>query len=174
MADNVVEVKKSQPPALPDVWQSLRSEMDRMVDRFTSGFGFGGTPFRRMLEPEAMRPFTSSFSMAMPAVDVTESNGSYKIAAELPGMTEKDVEVAVSGDMLTLKGEKRAEKKAEEKNYYLSERSYGAFQRSFYLPEGIARDKIAADFSNGVLTVTLPKTPEAQKQSRKIEIGKSA
>ena len=75
--------------------------------------------------------------------------------------------------MVLLKGEKRAEKEEENKKYHLSERSYGAFQRSFPLPEGIDREKVAADFAKGVLTITLPKTAEAQKQSKKIEIKAS-
>jgi HSP20 family protein len=72
--------------------------------------------------------------------------------------------------MLVLKGEKRQEREEKEKNRYLSERSYGAFQRSFALPDGIGRDKIAAEFSKGVLTLTLPKTPDARKQQKKIEV----
>ena len=85
-------------------------------------------------------------------------------------MTEKDIEVAVSGDMVTLKGEKRQEREDKTENYHISERSYGSFQRSFYIPDGVDRDKIAAEFSKGVLTLTLPKTAEAQKASKKIEV----
>ena len=76
----------------------------------------------------------------------------------------------MSGDMVTLKGEKRQEKEDKTENYYISERSYGAFQRSFYIPDGVDRDKIAAQFSKGVLTLTLPKSAEAQKASKKIEV----
>lgn len=87
-------------------------------------------------------------------------------------MDEKDIDVSVSGDLLVIKGEKREEKVEKDKNYYLSERSYGQFQRSFSLPSGIDRDKINAEFSKGVLTVTLPKSAEAQKQQKKIEVKK--
>ena len=89
-------------------------------------------------------------------------------------MSENEIEVMVSGDMLTLKGEKRQEKEQKEKNFYLSERSYGSFQRSFYVPEGVDRDKIAADFSKGVLTITMPKTAKAVGQTRKVEVKAAA
>jgi HSP20 family protein len=101
---------------------------------------------------------------------VTEDDKAYKIAAEMPGVEEKDIDVSINEDMLVLKGEKRQEKEEKGKNTYVSERSYGSFQRAFALPEGVDRGKIAADFSKGVLTVTLPKTPESQKQQKKIEI----
>jgi HSP20 family protein len=85
-------------------------------------------------------------------------------------MSEKEIEVVVSGDMLTLKGEKRAEKEQNDNNFYLSERSYGSFQRSFHVPDAVDRDKIGAGFSKGVLTVTLPKTTKAVEQQRTIEV----
>jgi HSP20 family protein len=72
--------------------------------------------------------------------------------------------------MLVLRGEKRQEKEEKEANYYLSERAYGSFQRSFALPDGVDRDKISAEFGKGVLTLTLPKTAEARKQDKKIEV----
>jgi HSP20 family protein len=176
MANTPVEVKKSVPapaPApVPDVWRSFRAEMDRLFDRFSSGFGFPS--LRRMFDVEPAWRFESSFGMGVPAVEVSEDDKAYKIAAELPGISEKDVDVSVSGNTLVLEGEKRQEKEEKEKNYYLSERSYGAFQRSFTLPETIDRDKIAAEFSKGVLTVTLPKTQEAQKQQKKIEVKAAA
>lgn len=173
MVDTPVEVKKAPPArtAVPDVWQSFRTEMDRLFDRF----GGGGLPsLRRMFDFEpSWRLEPTGFGITVPAVDVTEDEKAYKISAELPGMSEKDIEVAISGDMLTLKGEKRQEREEKEKNRYLSERSYGAFQRAFTLPDGVERDKISAEFSKGVLTLTLPKTPEAQKQQKKIEVKAS-
>jgi HSP20 family protein len=172
MAETPVEVKKAPPAparaaAVPDVWQSFRSEMDRLFDRFSGNFGFPS--LRRMFDFDPSR-FESSFGMAVPAVDVSEDDKAYKISAELPGMSDKDVEVSVSGDMIAIKGEKRQEREEKEQNRYLSERSYGSFQRSFSLPEGVDRDKIAAEFSKGVLTITLPKSAEAQKQRKKIEV----
>jgi len=169
MAPTPVEVKKTPAPApgrnVTDPWQSLRGEMDRLFDRFT---GFGWPSMRRAFE--TMPTFETSFSFNAPAVDVTEDDKGFKISAELPGLDEKDIDVSVTGDVLTIKGEKRQEKEAKDKNWYVSERSYGSFQRAFTLPDGVDRNKIAASFSKGVLTVTLPKSAEAQKQQQKIEV----
>ncbi len=101
---------------------------------------------------------------------MSEDEKAYKISAELPGIDAKDIDVSVSGDTLVLKGEKRQEKEEKDKNYHFSERAYGSFQRSFQLPPSVDRDKVAADFSKGVLTITLPKTAEAQKPQKKIEV----
>lgn len=170
MADTPVQVKKATPAhsSAPDVWRSFRSEMDRVFDRFSSGFGFPA--MRRMFEVEPFWRQESSFDFAAPAVDVTENETAYKVTAELPGISEKDIEISLTGDVLVLKGEKRQEREEKEKNRYLSERAYGAFQRSLPLPDGVDRDAITAEFSKGVLTVTLPKSKEAQKQQKKIEI----
>ena len=91
----------------------------------------------------------------------------YKISAELPGLDAQDVEMSISDDRLVLKGEKRQEQEEKNKNYHHSERTYGSFQRSFELPMSVDRDKIAADFSKGVLTITLPKTAAMQQQQKK-------
>src|SRR5215471_2662353 len=166
MAEVPVEVKKA-PAAqtnVPDVWHSFRNEMDRLFDRFGSGFGFPS--LRRMFDVEpTMR---SSFSFSAPAIDMNEDEKAYKISAELPGINAKDIDVSVSGDMLVLKGEKRQEKEEKDKNYHYSERAYGSFQRTFDLPASIDRNKVSADFSKGVLTITLPKTAEAQKPERRL------
>ena len=82
--------------------------------------------------------------------------------------------MSISGDTLVIKGEKQQEKEQQEKNYHVTERAYGSFQRAFALPEGVACEKIAADLSKGVLTVTLPKTAEAQKLTQKIEVKPAA
>ena len=166
MAVTPVEVKKTPAPrAAVDPWQNFRSEIDRLFDRFTGG---GFPSMRRLLEPGPA--FESGFDFNVPAVDVTEDDKVYKIAAELPGLDEKDIEVSVTGDVLTLKGEKRQETEEKNKNWYVSERAYGSFQRAFTLPDGVDRDKIAASFAKGVLTVTMPKSAEAQKQQKKIEV----
>jgi len=176
MAKTEIEVKKSGAAQKPgpaegqgmNVWNAFRTEMDRLFDRFGSGFRM--TPWRGMFGAEPVFRSEASFGIAVPAVDVTEDATAYKISAEVPGITEKDVEVNVSGDMLTFKGEKSEMKEQKEKNYHMSERSYGAFERSFRLPDGVDRDKISADFAKGVLTITLPKTAEAQKATKKIEV----
>ncbi len=170
MATAPVEVKKTAPaPASPsDAWRSLRREMDQLFDRFAGGWGFPS--LRRMFDVEPTFRSESSFTMPAPAVDIAEDDAAYKVTAELPGMSEKEIEVVVSGDVLTLKGEKRQEKEQKERNFYLSERSYGAFQRSFHVPEGADRDKIVAEFSKGVLTITMPKTAQAKQAEKKIEV----
>ncbi|HXP77216.1 MAG TPA: Hsp20/alpha crystallin family protein [Stellaceae bacterium] len=168
MAITPVEVKKTPAASgtAPDTWRSFRSEMDRLFDRFSSGFGFPSV--RRMFDLAPQ--FETTFSLAAPAVDVTEDDKTYTVTAELPGLDEKDIDVTVTGDMLVLKGEKRQEKEEKTKNRYVSERAYGSFQRSFTLPDGVDRDKITASFVKGVLTVALPKMADAQKQHKKIEV----
>jgi HSP20 family protein len=170
MAQTPVEVKKTTTAPAPasDPWHSLRTEMDRLFDRFADGFRLPS--WRRMFDAEPMRGFETSLSFAAPAIDVAEDDKAYKITAELPGLVEKDIDISIAGDMLTLKGEKQQQKEEKNKNYYMSERSYGSFQRSFMLPDGVDTNKIAADLSKGVLTVTLPKTAEAQKPQKKIEV----
>jgi HSP20 family protein len=170
MASTDIDIKKTPAPreTVPDVWRSFRSEIDRLFDRFDSGFQLPS--IRRMLDLEPSWSPEVSFGFNVPAVDVSEDDKAYKLSAELPGLDEKNIEVTVSGDRLVLKGEKRQEKEEKKQNFYLSERSYGSFQRSFRLPDGVDQDKIAASFAKGVLTVTLPKTAEAQKQQKKIEV----
>ncbi len=85
-------------------------------------------------------------------------------------MDEKNIEVKVANGGLMIKGEKREDKEEKEKDYYLKERRFGSFERFFRIPEGIDTGKIEANFKKGVLTVTLPKTTEAQKAEKKIEI----
>lgn len=153
------EVKRT-PVATPDIWTTFRGELDRMFDRF------GRTPFGSFPRLfEAARPFALN-----PAIEITDDDKAYTLTAELPGLDNKDFEVAVTEDSLVLKGKKRQEKEEKGKNTYVSERSYGAFQRVFALPVGVDRGKIVADFAKGVLTVTMPKTTEAQKHQKKIEI----
>jgi HSP20 family protein len=106
----------------------------------------------------------------MPAVDVVESEKAYEVTAELPGIDEKNIEVKVANGILTMKGEKQEEKEEKKKDYYLQERHYGSFERSFEIPEGVDPDKIEATFKKGVLTVTLPKKVEAQKPAKKVEV----
>lgn len=174
MANTSVEVKKagSAPVPVADPWRSLRSEMDRLFDRFSGAFGMPS--LRRMFDWEPALRYETSFTFAAPSVDVAEDDKGYKITAELPGLEDKDVEVTVTGDMLLLKGEKKEETEKKGKNYYMSERAYGSFQRSFALPDNVDRDKITADLAKGVLTITLPKTAEAQQPAKKIEVKPAA
>jgi HSP20 family protein len=166
-----VEQKKSAAPAsraaaLRQPFESLRREVDRLFDDFSLGFPSTSRLFS--MEPW-LRHGAALVGMA-PAIDVVEKEKAYELTAELPGMDDKNIEVAVSDNRLTIKGEKKEEKEEKEKNYYLSERRYGSFQRSFDLPAGVEADKIDAKFSKGVLTITLPKSAEAQKKQRKIAV----
>lgn len=174
MATTPVEVKKTPPAqaSAPDAWRSFRTEMDRLFDRFAGGWGMPS--LRRMFDVEPAFRYESTFSVPSPAVDISEDEAGYKVTAELPGMAEKEIEVVLSDGMLTLKGEKRQEKEQKDKNFYLSERAYGSFQRSFALPDGVDRDKITADFAKGVLTITMPKTAKAKEAEKKIEVKAAA
>lgn len=173
MATTPVPVRQNGPAGLgvPDWVQPFRSEMNRLFDGL--GRGFGLPSFRRMMDFEPPFP-QPSFTMAAPAVDVSEDPSSYKITAELPGLTEKDIDITLSNGTLSLRGEKRQDSERKDESYYVSERSYGSFWRSFGMPEGVDPEKITAAFANGVLTVTLPKTPAAQKAERKIEVKPAA
>ena len=102
--------------------------------------------------------------------DVIETDDAVEVSVELPGMGLEDVAVTVSDDMLTIKGEKKIERQEDKKGYYLSERSYGAIYRTIPLPPGVDGEKAEASFKNGVLTIRLPQTPEAQAKVRHIEV----
>lgn len=99
-----------------------------------------------------------------------ETDKAIEVSIELPGMEMKDIEVTVNDDMLTVKGEKKIERQEEKKGYYLSERSYGAIYRTIPLPPGVDGEKAQASFKNGVLTIKLPRTPEAQAKVKRIEV----
>ena len=110
MASTPVEVKRATPTSasVPDVWRSFRSEMDRLFDRFSTGFGMPS--LRRMFDIEPSGRFESSFAFPAPAIDVSEDEKAYKISAELPGLEAKDLDVSIVGDTLMIKGEKQQEK----------------------------------------------------------------
>jgi HSP20 family protein len=170
MPENTIDIKKTPAAgeAVVDVWRSFRTEMERLFDRFDGGFW--SPSIRRMIDFEPRSRQEVAFGLHNPAVDVSEDEQAYRITAELPGLDEKNIEVSLSGDCLVLKGEKGQEKEEKRGNSYLSERQYGSFRRTFRLPDGIDQGKIAATFAKGVLTVSLPKTADAQKQQKKIEI----
>jgi HSP20 family protein len=165
---------KTEPTSALREWrpfEALHREIDRVFNDF--GTAFWRFPFRRS-EPFWQRE--PSWDMA-PAMDIAETDNAYEISAELPGMSESDVAVVAAHGMLTIKGEKKEEKEEKEeknKEYYVSERSYGSFQRRLQIPDGVDADKIEAAFKNGVLTVTLPKTAQAQKPEKKISVKAAA
>ena len=114
-------------------------------------------------------PLSESRFEWAPTVDVSESDGSVVVKAELPGMESNDIDVDLTGNILTIKGEKKVEEeKKDGERVYCRERFYGTFQRSFRLPAGVEGDNVEANFKNGVLTVTVPKSEESKY--KKIEI----
>jgi HSP20 family protein len=150
-------------------WQALedfKEQIDRLFDELPSW----RSPFRRPLLSAA--PFSGVEWKwgAVPAVDIVEKDNAYEVTAELPGLDEKNIAVKYSDGMLTIRGEKEEAKEEKKKDYHLSERRYGSFQRSFSVPDGVDPDKIVANFSKGVLTVALPKSAEAQKKEKTIAV----
>lgn len=105
-----------------------------------------------------------------PSTDITETDTSVDVSVELPGMTEKDVDISLSGNAMTIRGEKKIEHEEERKGIYMSERHYGSFYRTVPLPAGVDPDKAEAKFKNGVLTVSLPKTKEALANIKRIPV----
>jgi HSP20 family protein len=163
--------KAVEPASALEAWrpvESLRRQIDRLFDDFDRDLW--SSPFRRPMF--AVEPFwrRELMSGAAPAVDIAENEKAYEITVELPGLDEKNIEVKVANGGLTIKGEKSEEKEERKKDYYLQERHFGSFQRSFRVPEGVDADKIEATFQKGVLTLTLPKTQEAQKAEKKIAV----
>jgi HSP20 family protein len=148
-------------------FETLRREIDRLFEDFDGGLW--RSPFRRSLF-EAAPLFSRESAWAAPAVDISDTEKAYEITAELPGIDEKNIEVNVANGVLTIKGEKQEDKEEKKKDYYLRERTYGSFERSFEVPDGVDAEKIEASFKKGVLTVTLPKKPEAQKAAKKIDV----
>lgn len=158
-----VAVSKTNATSTPAIWQSMRREMDKLFDQFSDGFTFPALSRIENLWPSA------GAELASLAIDVTEDDKAYKVTAELPGLEEKDVNVTVNNDVLLIKGEKPQQKEEKDKNHYLCERSYGAFQRSFALPIDVDRNAVTAQIAKGVLTVTMPKTAES-RDVRKIDV----
>lgn len=134
----------------------LRKEVDDLFDGFFRGLDVG--QFENRL---------SSFS---PHVDVTETDKEIRVSAELPGMDEKNIDVSLNKDTLTIKGEKKEEQEDKGRDYYRMERSYGSFSRSIPVPVEVDHEKVAAKFKKGVLTITLPKTKQALEEKKKISI----
>lgn len=135
---------------------ALQREMNRLFDSF----------FGELLPT----PFEEEFGSFTPRVDVKESDKEIRVIAELPGMDEKDIEVTIHDDILTLRGEKREEKEEEGEYYYHAERSYGSFYREIPLPVEVETDRAEATFKKGVLEVRMPKKAEAVRRAKKIPV----
>lgn len=147
-----IEVRKEE----ENPFAMMQREMNRVFDSFNRNWGLGAFP-----------ALTGSF---MPRLDVTENAKAFTVTAELPGMSDKEIDLSIAGDTLTIRGEKKEEKEDRNGNYYYSERSYGTFMRSVPLPGQIEADKVSASFKKGVLTITLPKTDAAMGSTKKIDV----
>lgn len=134
--------------------EPFRREMERLWERF-----FG--------ETWLARPFTEEWQ---PSADIVETEASIVVKADLPGLEASDIDVSISEDVLTIKGEKRKEEEKTGERVHSIERYYGSFQRSFRIPTTIQTDKVEASFEKGVLSITLPKTEEAKKKEIKVQV----
>ena len=143
-------------PGESDPITAFRREMDRLFESFGRDLGWPGSENR-------------ATAMA-PSIDVSETDNELRIDADLPGVEEKDVDVTISGNLLTIRGEKKAEKE-EKKDFHLVERSYGSFSRSLTLPFAADPGKAKATFKNGVLSISVPKPPEVKAKAKKIAIS---
>ncbi len=132
-------------------------EMQKVIDKFFEEF-------------PRIWPVTLSAETFVPAVDISETDKSYEFEIELPGMKKEDVDIEIDDGVLTIRGEKREERKEEKKGYKKIERNYGKFERSFSLPSDIDEKNISAKFENGVLNISIPKSPESKSAKRKIDI----
>jgi len=131
----------------------FRREMDRLFDRF-----FEGWPFR---------PSGAEGAWA-PSVDVSETANKVVVKAEVPGMDAKDIDITITGDILSIRGERKQEKEEKDENFHRIERSYGAFSRSIRLPAEVEKDKVDAAYKDGMLKITMSKTKKASQ--KKIEV----
>jgi HSP20 family protein len=167
MVRNLIPWRKKtealSPVREPAAFDVLHRQMNDLLENFFEGFGSLGR------WPSLHRDFGVS-SDASPNFEVSETDDEVEVKAELPGLEEKDVEVLLDENLLTIRGEKKDEREEKKRNYYFSEVSYGQFQRSIPLPAGIDRDKAKATFKKGVLRLTLPKTEPAASQRRRIDI----
>lgn len=139
----------------------FHDEIDRLFDDFFT-------------DPFGLVPLRHSESAFMPKVDVVETDKEVKVSAEIPGMEEKDIDVQLNGDILTISGEKSSEHEEKTGQYHRMERSYGSFRRDVQLPSDVDANKVEAVFSKGVLTINLPKPAESISKVKKIEVKKAS
>lgn len=156
--------KKSGDMMVPDKAELVSpfEEMERWFDDVFRRPFFSPMWMPRMRWPEK-RALT-------PTVDIFEEGDAVVVKAELPGIGKEDVEVNISDDVITISGEKKAEDKVEKKDFYRLERSYGSFSRSLRLPGAVLSDQAKASFGDGVLEVRIPRSEEARRKKRRIEI----
>ena len=125
----------------------------------------------RLFEDSFVRPATwlAPFEGGQLALDVVDTKEDVVVKASVPGIKPEDIDITITGDVLTIKGETKAEQKTEDANYIRQERRYGAFERTLSLPTTVVSDKAKAEFENGVLTLTLPKAEEVKPKTIKIK-----
>ncbi len=157
-----VPVKREQ---VQDPFRSLRQEMDQLLDSFVSGWGgFSALPKTVSSEARAWFP-------AMPSVDVTDSENKLTVTAELPGVDEKNIEVTIEGEILTIRGEKKFDQEEKEGERYYRECRYGSFSRQIRLPFEAGDQEVSSNFKKGVLTIEIDKPAEAQSKLKRIPIS---
>ncbi|WP_067695684.1 Hsp20/alpha crystallin family protein [Erythrobacter sp. AP23] len=144
---------------LREPFSRLRGEVDRMFDEFPPRF------------PAAHFGSRYLASMPMPALEMKETDEEYRLSVEVPGVAPDDIDLTLENDMLVLKGEKREEREEKERDYSVSERRYGAFERRISLPQDAVVDGIEAKTDNGVITIAIPRDQNASPKTRKIEIS---
>ena len=164
-AEPAAPVPSERPEGILSRFTALRDEMDHLFDSMTRGFGF---PEFRMPTIELARPT----GMVEARFEVAESDQAMEVTAELPGLDADEIEVTLSEGVLTVKGEKRDSREQKGKDYYVSERRYGSFSRSFQVPESVDEDKISAKFENGVLSICLPKHGKPKRRPKSIRVAK--
>jgi HSP20 family protein len=146
-----------------DLFTGLQRSMNRLLGEFRRGFDV--MPFDWDVDDR--------LDLRVPRMDVAETERGLEVRAELPGLSEKDLEVSLTDRMLTIKGERREEAEEKKKDYHVQECSYGRIERTVYLPDGLDVEKAKASFKNGVLTIELPKTEQARAGTRKIQVQAS-
>ena len=144
--------KTETPERLPVL--SLRDEVNRLFDDFFTG-GFLTTPAK---------------TQWVPALDVSETDTQVIVKAEVPGMDAKDIDVSLTGDTLTIKGEKKEESSTQEQNYYRMERRYGSFQRVLSLPASVDPAKVTAEYKNGVLSIKMERKEHAKARNIQVKV----
>lgn len=146
----------------------LHRRMNDLFDDFFEGFEEMYTGGRLPLMRSEAKWLAES-----PSFEVSETDEEFRVKAELPGMDEKDIDISLEGNALTIRGEKKRELEEKRRDYHVSEMSFGEFSRTFTLPDGVDRDKAKAQFKKGVLTLSLPKTEQMKAQRKRIDISTS-
>jgi HSP20 family protein len=156
---SLIRRDRNEQRELASPFTHLQREMNRLFEDFF-GDRWGLEPYSGWGRLEGFRP----------SVNVSETDKEVRVTAELPGVEEKDIDVTVTRNALTIKGEKHTEHEEKSESHYHVERSFGSFERTVPLPAEVVTDKVDARFSKGVLTISMPKTETAQAEARRVKI----